>query len=158
MRRDIEETFGRSLDAKDSAIAATAFACCRILEHDEAAATSAIAEHVARYPLADAQGEARLRRNLAIAYVCNEVAREFWDEADLGPMHRRARALARHLIAAREGRLDRHAELGSPAIAVTILPLAWSVELAIRAAAAGCPDGGPLAPNARGVDARADPS
>ena len=49
-----------------------------------------------------------------------------------------------HLLAAREGRLDRHAELGPPSTVVTSLPLAWSVELAIRASAAGCPDGGSL--------------
>ena len=55
-----------------------------------------------------------------------------------------ARALARHLLAARAGRLDRHAELGSPSTVVTSLPLAWSVELAIRAIAAGCPDGSSL--------------
>ena len=68
-------------------------------------------------------------------------AREQWDAAELGPIHRRARALARNLLAAREGRLDPRTELGPPAGVVTSLPLAWSVELAVRAGAAGCPDG-----------------
>jgi DNA-binding SARP family transcriptional activator len=58
-----------------------------------------------------------------------------------GPLHQRARAVARLLVAGREGRFDRDAEIGSPAMVTTILPLAWSVELAIRADAAGGPDG-----------------
>jgi DNA-binding SARP family transcriptional activator len=144
VRPDIEATIGKPLDSRDSAIAATALACCRILDHDEDAATSAIADHLARHPLPDAPAEARLRRNLAIAYVASDSVRQYWDRAELGPMHLRARALARHLLAAREGRLDRDAELGSPSTVVTSLPLAWSVELAIRASAAGCPDGSSL--------------
>jgi LuxR family transcriptional regulator, maltose regulon positive regulatory protein len=144
VRPDFEAMIGTPLDARDSAIAATALACCKILDHDESAATAAIADHLGRHPLSDAPSEARLRRHLAIAYVCSDVARRYWDAADLGPMHVRARALARHLLAAREGRLDRHAELESPSIVVTSMPLAWSVELAIRATAAGCPDGSSL--------------
>jgi DNA-binding SARP family transcriptional activator len=144
VRPDIEATIGQPLDARDSAIAATALACCRILDHDEGAATSAITDHLARHPLTDAPAEARLRRNLSIAYVASDVVRDHWDAAELGPSHRRARTLARHLLAAREGCLDRDAELGSPSTVLTSLPLAWSVELAIRAEAAGCPDASPL--------------
>jgi DNA-binding SARP family transcriptional activator len=144
VRPEIDEAIDRPLNARDSAIAATALACCKILDHDERAAISAIAAHVDRHPMTDAPAEARLRRHLAIPFVCNESARKYWDVAELGPMHLRARELARHLVSAREGSLDRHAELGPPSTVVTSLPLAWSVELAIRASAAGCRDGGTL--------------
>jgi DNA-binding SARP family transcriptional activator len=140
-RLEIEQTMGRSRDARDSALAAAALGCSKILEHDEAAARSAIADHLARHPLADRRGEAHLRHNLAIGYVgCNAV-RQRWDAAALGPMHVRAREAVRLLLAARAGRLDRGTELGPPATVVTCLPLPWSVELAVRASAAGCPDG-----------------
>ena len=68
--------------------------------------------HLARHPLTDARGEAHLRHNLAIAYVTSDTVRERWDDAALGPSHARAQGIARHLLAARDGRLDRHAELG----------------------------------------------
>jgi DNA-binding SARP family transcriptional activator len=144
VRPHIEEAMSRQLDARDSAIAATALACCMILDHDEDAAKRAIADHFARHPLPDAPAEARLRRHLAVPYVGGERLRRDWDTAELGPMHLRARELARQLLAAREGCLDRHADLGSPATVLTSLPLAWSVELAVRASAAGCADGRPL--------------
>ena len=143
-RLEIEGTIGSTRDARDSALAMAAVACCRILDHDEGAARSAIADHLARHPLADARGEAHLRHNLAIAYLCSDSLRQHWDGATLGPAHGEARAVARHLLAARQGHLDRHAELGSPTKVVTTLPLTWSVELAVRASAAGCPDGSAL--------------
>ena len=52
VRPEVDATIGQPLDARDSAIAATAVACCKILDHDEEAATSAIADHLARHPLA----------------------------------------------------------------------------------------------------------
>jgi DNA-binding SARP family transcriptional activator len=141
VRREFEPGRGRELDARDSAIAAGAIACCKILDHDEAGAVAAIDDHLARHGLEDAPSEIRLRRNLAIPYVTNETARQHWDAMDLGPMHLRARALARQLLDARDGRLGPQTELGPPATALTSLPLAWSVELAVRARAVGCSDG-----------------
>jgi DNA-binding SARP family transcriptional activator len=141
VRGDFEGSTGNSRDARDSAIAAVALACCRILDHDEEAAESAIADHLALHPLDNARAEVRLRRNLAIAYVLSGTAQKYWDAADLGPMHTRARAVARQLLDAREGHLDRHVQLESPSTVLTSVPVAWSVELAIRADAAGCPDG-----------------
>ncbi len=111
VRPELDAEMSKPLDACDSAIAAAALACCMILEHDEEGATTAIANHLERHPLPDAPAEARLRRNLPIAW---------------------------------EGRLDRHTELGSASTVVTSLPLAWSVELAVRASAAGNADGRPL--------------
>jgi ATP/maltotriose-dependent transcriptional regulator MalT/DNA-binding SARP family transcriptional activator len=144
VRPNFEATNGARLDARDSAIAAIAVAACKILEHDEGGAASVLAEHLSRHALADARSETRLRRNLAIAYVVSEDARQLWDAADLGPMHRRARGLARLLVDARRDGMERHTELGAPATVVASLPLAWSVELAVRASACGCPDGSAL--------------
>jgi hypothetical protein len=114
VRPEIETTIGHPLNVRDSAIAAIALACCRILDHEDGPAMAAIAEHLARHPLADTASEVHLRRNVAIAYVADDHVRECWDAAELGPMHRHARALARNLLAAREGGLDPHTELGSP--------------------------------------------
>lgn len=140
----IEATKGNSVDGRHSAITATALACFKILDHDEPAAKTAIADHLARHPLADPRSEMHLRRVLATVYIANDSARTHWDTAELGPTLLRARAVARQFLAARDGQIDRDADLGPPGIVVTSLPLAWSVELAVRAHAVGCPDGGSL--------------
>jgi LuxR family maltose regulon positive regulatory protein len=140
-RREMEASIGSPTDSRDGALAVAVLACCKVLDHEEAAAKSLIAGHLARHPLTDARGEAHLRHNLAIAYVTNERVRQRWDDADLGPAHARARTIARQLVDARAGRFDRRAELASPSAVVTTLPLAWTVELAVRANAAGCSDG-----------------
>ena len=144
VRPEFEAALGTRLDARESAIATIGLACCMVLDHDEDGAAAVIDGHVTRHPLDDPRGEARLRRNLPIAYVTSARAREHWDAADLGPAHRRARTVAGCLLAAREGRLGRHAELGSSSTILTNLPLPWSVELGVRACAAGIPDGEPL--------------
>ncbi len=144
VRPEIDSALRNLLNVRDSAIAAAASASCKLLDHEEPAAMAEIADHLARHPFADARSEVHLRRNLALAYVADARARDHWDATELGPMHQRARESARLLLAARDGHLDRHAELPSPPTLVTSLPLAWSVELAIRAEAAGCPDAGPL--------------
>jgi DNA-binding SARP family transcriptional activator len=138
-RREIEQT----MDTRDprSALSASALACCKVLDHDDEGAASVIAQHLARHPLADRHGEVHLRHNFAVAYIASPLVRERWDAAPLGPMHVRAREVAHLFLAARDGRLSRRAELGSPASIVTSLPLPWSVELAVRADGAGCPDG-----------------
>ncbi len=158
VRPEIEATTGDPQNARDSAIAAAALACCKILDHDEAAATSAIADHLARHPLTDARGEAHLRRNLAIAYVASDRRAP---STGMPPSSARCTDEPGRWPASssRPGRAASIAdtELGSPSTVVTSLPLAWSVELAVRASAAGCPDGSSLLPNARGVAAGADP-
>lgn len=141
MRRELEATVGEPSDARDSAIAAAALACGEILRRDDVAARAAIADHIDRHPLSDSLGEAHLRRVMAVAYVCDTRARDWWDVAELGNVHVRVRAVARHVIAARDGHLGPHARLEPPEVVVTCLPLAWSVDLAVRAHAAGCPDG-----------------
>jgi ATP/maltotriose-dependent transcriptional regulator MalT/DNA-binding SARP family transcriptional activator len=141
---ELEAAMSKPLNVRDSAIAAAGLACCRILDHQEEQAEAAIADHLARHPLTDPRSEAHLRRNIAIVYLADDRVRECWDAAELGPMHRRARELARSLLAARDGHLDPSAELGPVASVVTSLPLPWSVELAVRALAVDCPDGDSL--------------
>jgi LuxR family transcriptional regulator, maltose regulon positive regulatory protein len=143
-RAEMEASIGDPTDSRDGALAVNALASCRILDHDDEAATDLIADHLARHPLGDARGEAHLRHNLAIAYVTSDEARDHWDAATLGPSHARTRAVARQLLDARSGGLERSSGLESPAVVLTSLPLAWTVELAVRAIAAGCPDGAGL--------------
>ena len=143
MRAEIE-AMGPPTDARDSALAAAALASCQVLDHDEPGVRATFAEHLDLYPLTDARGDAHLRHNLALVYIADERARRRWDVEPLGPSHRRARAVARHLLEAREGSLDREAALGPPGEVLTNLPLAWSVELAVRASAASSPDGADL--------------
>jgi DNA-binding SARP family transcriptional activator len=144
MRRELEATAGPSLDARDSAIVSTSLACSEILAHDDEAARSVIADHLARHPLSNRAGEAHLRRTFAVAYICDEQIRRQWDDLPLGRVHLRARAAARQFLAARQGRLDRNMPLEPPGVVVTSLPLPWSVELAVRAVTAGHRDGADL--------------
>ena len=87
-RREMEASIGSPTDSRDGALAVAVLACCKVLDHDEEAARSLIAGHLARHPLTDARGEAHLRHNLAIAYVTNESVRQRWDDADARPIAR----------------------------------------------------------------------
>jgi DNA-binding SARP family transcriptional activator len=78
--------------------------------------------------------DTHLRRVLAVPYVSSPDLRGAWDAADLGPSQRRARAAARLLVDARAGRVPVRPDVPLPAVC-TALPLPWSVELAVRAAA-----------------------
>jgi DNA-binding SARP family transcriptional activator len=144
MRSEVEASIGSPSDARDSALAAAAVAACHILDHDDDAARIELAEHLDRHPLTDARGEVHLRHNLALVYIACEPARRWFDSVALGPRHLRAREVARLLLEAREASLDRDTDLGSPGSVVTSLPLAWSVELAVRASGVGCPSGDEL--------------
>ena len=144
MRRELERTIGDITDARDSAIAAGATACIEVLRHDEPAARAAIAAHIDAYPTMHTLGEVHLRRIMAIAYVCDSRAGDWWDDAPLGHVHIRVRAVARQLLAARHGHLAPDTQLESTEVIVTSVPLAWSVELGLRAHAAGCRDGDQL--------------
>jgi LuxR family transcriptional regulator, maltose regulon positive regulatory protein len=141
MRAELLATFTSHDDARDSAIASEALAAFAILTHDEAAACGLVSRHLDRHPMTNALGEAHLRRNLAIAYVCSATARDHWDRASLGLVHARARSAAQSLLEARAGLLDDKSQLESPGRIVTALPLPWSIELAVRASVAGHADG-----------------
>lgn len=78
-----------------------------------------------------------LRRFLPYAYVLSPTDRAWLDEAELSPLHREFRDLARTFVGAREhpgapiGRLPTHEAI------VAWLPLPWSIELAVLLAEAG---------------------
>ncbi len=116
-----------------------------IAEHREAAATEVIGEHVSAQPDDDRVADGRLRRLLAVAYVCDERVRRRWSHAELGPSLARQRDVADDLLAARAGSLSPNHQLPSADAVVTTLPLVWSAELAVRAVAAGCASGVELA-------------
>ena len=127
-------------DARDSAMLAVAAAARHVVEHDEPAAARAIEAHLADHPLTDPVSNIHLRRFLAIGYLLSPAARRAWDAQPLGRSHVRVRQAARQLAAARQGRLRPDHQLTPADLALTALPLPWSVELAARAQAAGHPD------------------
>ena len=102
-------------------------------------AATVIAEHVDAHPVGDRVADGRLRRLLAVPYVCDERVRERWRDVDLGPSLARQRDVADDLLAARAGDARRRIISSRPAaVVLTTLPLVWSAELAARAVAAGC--------------------
>jgi DNA-binding SARP family transcriptional activator len=144
LRPVIEKAATMTVDARDGAMIAVAAAQRLVTEHDETAAIRVIGEHI------DAHGDDRLsdvhlRRNLAVAYVCDARVRARWQVAPLGPSHVRQRAIADDLLAARAGTLEAASPLADAGLVLTALPLPWSVELAARATAAGCARGRHLA-------------
>jgi LuxR family transcriptional regulator, maltose regulon positive regulatory protein len=127
----------------DGALTAAARACRAVVDHDDGAAAAVVARFVDTDPL-DPLTDAHLRRSLAVPYVCSPELRRRWDAADLGPSQQRARAAARLLLDSRAGTVPSGPPDVLPSVC-TALPLAWSVELAARAAAAGAPWGPELA-------------
>ena len=143
-------------DPRDASMLAAAVATRLIAEHDEDGARRTLTDHLRRYPVEDPRCDVQLRRALAAVYVCVPGIRPAWDGADLGRCHRRMRAVAQAVLAARQadasqadgacagaGQLPEHAG-GTIAAAledtdalITMLPLPLSVELAVRAHALG---------------------
>ncbi len=119
----------------DGAQVAVARACGAVVDHADGRAEAVIAEFLAAGPR-DRVTDTFLRRTPAVPYVCSPDVRQDWDAAGVGPSQRRALVAARLLVDARTGRVAARPEVPLPAMA-TALPLAWSVELACRAAAAG---------------------
>jgi LuxR family maltose regulon positive regulatory protein len=127
----------------DGAQVAVARACAAVVDHDDGRAEAVIADFLAAGPR-DRVTDTFLRRTPAVPYVCSPDLRRDWDAADLGPSQRRALAAARLLVEARLGRVAARPEVPLAAVG-SALPLAWAVELACRAAAAGQAWGADLA-------------
>jgi DNA-binding SARP family transcriptional activator len=117
----------------DGALTVVARAAGAVADRDDDRAAELIAAFLASGP-PDRVTDTHLRRALAVPYVCSPDLRRAWDAADLGPSQRRARAAARLLVDARTGRVPTRPDVPLPAVC-TALPLPWSVELAVRAAA-----------------------
>jgi LuxR family transcriptional regulator, maltose regulon positive regulatory protein len=128
-------------DVRDDAMLAYASAARHLADHDEAMAAKVIAALIDAQPATDRVVDGRLRRLLAVPYVCDERVRQRWAQADLGPSLIRQRDVADDLLAARAGTLSPHHQLASATVVLTTLPLVWSVELAARAVATGCTSG-----------------
>jgi LuxR family transcriptional regulator, maltose regulon positive regulatory protein len=135
-------------DPRDTAMLAAADAVRLVALHDEAGARQALADQLEQFPITDPRCDVQLRRALATVYICAPEVRAAWDAASLGPCHRRMHAVAQAFLAAREiaGRdpAPGPAEPASTGDAitavladtdalVTMLPLPFSVELAVRA-------------------------
>jgi DNA-binding SARP family transcriptional activator len=138
-------------DPRDTAMLAAADAVRLVALHDEAGARQALADQLERFPVTDPRCDVQLRRALATVYICAPAVRAAWDAAPLGPCHRRMHTAAQAFLAAREaaGRDPGPAVLASTVLAstgdaitavladtdalLTMLPLPFSVELAVRA-------------------------
>jgi LuxR family maltose regulon positive regulatory protein len=126
-----------ALDVRDRVLFAVAIALGHVADHDEPTATAVIRSHV-DVTLGDRVADGRLRRLLAVAYVCDERVRQRWRGVDLGPSLERQRDVAETLLAARAGTLVDDHPLPDAASVLTTLPLVWSAELAAHAVSAGC--------------------
>ena len=134
-----------TIDVRDDTMLAYARAVRHVADHDEAMAAAAIAEHVDTHPADDRVADGRLRRMLAVPYVCDERVRERWRNLELGPSLARQRDVADDLLAARAATLGVNHVLAPAAVVLTTLPLPWSAELAARAVAVGSSSGLALA-------------
>ncbi|MET9230719.1 hypothetical protein [Lentzea sp. NPDC003310] len=119
---------------RDAVLACAAQAAGAVTRGEEDLARDLYKRHLDRWPLEIRLAERHLRRFLTLGYVLSDELRERWDDTDLGPSHRKARAAGRAFLAARNG--DPRKDLPD-AHALCFLPLPWSVELAARQAAAG---------------------
>ena len=143
-------------DPRDTAMLAAADAVRLVALHDEAGARQELADQLERFPVTDPRCDVQLRRALATVYICAPAIRAAWDAAPLGPCHQRMHTAAQAFLAAREaeGRHPGPADLASTVLAstalastgdaitavladtdalLTMLPLPFSVELAVRA-------------------------
>jgi DNA-binding SARP family transcriptional activator len=135
-------------DPRDTAMLAAADAVRLVALHDEAGARQALADQLEQFPVTDPRCDVQLRRALATVYICAPAVRAAWDAAPLGPCHRRMHAVAQAFLAARE--IAGHDPAPGPAVLavpgdaitavladtdalLTMLPLPFSVELAVRA-------------------------
>ena len=150
-------------DGRDQAFVALCRAAQAIADGDEAGAAATVDALCERFALdgvaagpgpddgdgsalaLDGRAEHELRRFLPYAYVLSERWRASIDAAELGPVHRRRRALARLLLDLRAGRTPDWSTWTTPGEAVASLPLRWNVELAARASRAGRSEGDELA-------------
>lgn len=128
------EPFAEQDNPRDAVLACAAHAAVAVTRGEEDLARDIYKQHLARWPVDIKLAERHLRRFLTLGYVLSDELRERWDSTDLGPSHRRARAAGRAFLQARQGDLrtalpEEHA--------LCFLPLPWSVELAVRHAAAG---------------------
>ncbi|MFD4638654.1 hypothetical protein ACFWN2_15160 [Lentzea sp. NPDC058436] len=119
---------------RDAVLACASHAAVAVTRGEEDLARNVYARHLARWPLEIRVAERHLRRFLTLGYVLSDELRERWDDTDLGPSHRRARAAGRAFLQARQG--DLRDDLDEEH-ALCFLPLPWSVELAARLAAVG---------------------
>ncbi|MFD5831173.1 hypothetical protein [Lentzea sp. NPDC060358] len=125
---------GEQDNPRDAVLACASHAAVAVARGEEDLARDLYKQHLARWPVEVKVTERHLRRFLTLGYVLSDELRERWDGTDLGPSHRRAREAGRALLRARRG--DPGAGLPEQH-ALCFLPLPWSVELAVRYAAAG---------------------
>lgn len=113
-----------------------------IASGDESEAARLIERSLVDHPLGVGRHQYAERRRLALSYVLVPTAREFWDDAELGPAFVAARDLAAAVVALRDGDRQAGVDLDSShwRVAPGVLPIRWHLELALSARSAGSPD------------------
>jgi LuxR family transcriptional regulator, maltose regulon positive regulatory protein len=139
----LKNIYVNQADARDTGMLAAADAVRLVALHDETGAGQALADQLKRFPVTDARCDVQLRRALATVYICAPAVRAAWDAARLGPCPQRMHAAARAFLAARQAaglRLEPGpaaeaitAVLDDTDVLLTMLPLPFSIELAVRA-------------------------
>jgi DNA-binding SARP family transcriptional activator len=139
-------------DARDASMLAAAVATRLVALHEEGGARHLLAAHLGQFPIEDPRCDVQLRRALATVYVCARAVRPTWDNAHLGRCHRRMHAVALALLSERRAAASRRqpgpgagalaAALEDTDALITMLPLPFSVELAVRAHGRGLSAGG----------------
>jgi LuxR family transcriptional regulator, maltose regulon positive regulatory protein len=130
-------------DIRDSSMLAAAGAVRLVALHDEDGAGKLLALHLDRHPIGDRRSEVHLRRALTTVYVCAPSVRSAWDQAALGRCHQRMHETAVAFVQARQvarpgiqtGPIlnDVSSALEDTDALITMVPLPFAVELAVRA-------------------------
>jgi DNA-binding SARP family transcriptional activator len=120
----------------------------KLADGDDAAAASDLASILDAVPLGGGVSEQFLRNHLTLPYVLVPSTRDYWDQADLGPSHVRARMATRAFVRAHEdGDLGPLATMlwPEPGFLAANFPVRWAMELALHGVRAGRHEGRLLA-------------
>jgi DNA-binding SARP family transcriptional activator len=123
---------------RDAAFLTNARAAMAVAAHQETEAAACFDAFLTLHPPKPAAAERHLRRFLALGYVLEPRLRALWDSVVLGPQEEVSRRTARLLVCARKGHRETDLDV-EPELAFTVLPLPWSVELAVRLRQLGDP-------------------
>ncbi len=146
--RIAEQHVGENPSVMLSAQLVAAQLLIKLADGDDATPATELAAILEVLPLGGGVSEQFLRNHLAVPYLLVPATRDYWDHADLGPAHIRAREAVIALVHARE---DGDAALlasmlwPEPGFLASNFPVRWAIEFALRGVRAGRHEGRMLA-------------